>query len=53
MNRLRDQEFFKRNDLKKAIKLCTRIHRNYRKKGEKSQFVDEDIETLTNRDLSD
>ena len=48
-----ESDYFKRNDLKKADKICGRISRYYKKRGEQNTFVEEDMDTLDYRNTFD
>jgi len=48
-----DKEFFKRNDLKKALKMSQRVTKYLRKRNEVNTFVDEDVDTTEYRDTAD
>lgn len=48
-----ESEYFKRNDLKKALKLSRRVSKFIRKRDEPNAFVEEDIDTLEFRQTAD
>jgi hypothetical protein len=48
-----DKEFFKRNDLKKALKMSQRVTKYLRKRNEVNTFVEEDVDTTEYRDTAD
>ena len=48
-----DSEYFKRNDLKKALKMSQRVTKYLRKRDEVNTFVEEDINTVEYRNTAD
>ena len=48
-----ESEYFKRNDLKKALKMSQRVTKYIRKRGEVNTFVEEDVDTIEYRDTAD